>query len=556
MEIPEARTHRRFSVLVLAAAAAIILLPYALIAVPRGDDVSFHLSSWWQITDAWKHGAAYPQWAEMANFGFGEPRFAFYPPLSFIIGAALSHLFGLKYGLLIFVAGCLMLAGFGMLRLARRFVAPPYALAAAVLYLANPYHLLQISRRFALAELLVNALAPWLILTLVNISRTPGSKSPKDAVRTWSAGVPLAVLVALVFLTNIPSAVMACFLVVGWGMVRAASTRRWHEFGIGIGSLLLGAGIAAFHYVPMYLQLPWIQLRKIRPLDLRMELLPSLDGQFLSAMTALLVVLAVCLVFIGWKRRDALRTDLERSLFALALICTLLATVVSLPLWRYVPGLSIVQLPWRWLAWAVAFTVPLMAITLARVSSRTASLVAALALAAAVIWCGAATVYRSGSDGAMNPSFAVIRENLERGAGYRGQPEYKPASANVIADPASAQVPTVDPVTCRTSAPPTSIRALSASGDAERRTYDVEAGEAATLTLRTFLYPRWTARRDGVPVMLAAAPCGAISIALPPGRSHLEMRFAEAPGRRMGVRITLLALLALLGFYVASRRSP
>ena len=155
---------------VLAGACLLAITPFFWWGSPSGHDFEFHMFSWMEVLSQWKHAIVYPRWAALANWGYGEARFLFYPPASWTLGAALGATlpWGMVPGAFCWIA--LTLAGAAMYRLAREWLPAPAALFAAVFYALNPYHLLIVYWRSAYAELLAAALLPLLLLCLLRLN--------------------------------------------------------------------------------------------------------------------------------------------------------------------------------------------------------------------------------------------------------------------------------------------------------------------------------------------------------------------------------------------------
>ena len=201
----------RLHLFLIPIAALIPILPLILHGCSCGHDFDFHILSWFEAARQFAHGNLHPQWAITAAYDAGEPRFVFYPPISWTLGAILGLLMPWTWTPIAYTWIVLTAAGLSLHHLARHFATSTAALLASIFYIANPYMLFTAYERTAYAELLA---AIWIPLLLLAILR--------DHVTIPRIAVP----VALLWLTNAPAAVMSCYALALLTAVRLATTPR------------------------------------------------------------------------------------------------------------------------------------------------------------------------------------------------------------------------------------------------------------------------------------------------------------------------------------------
>ncbi|MDR3746344.1 MAG: hypothetical protein P4K80_09470 [Acidobacteriaceae bacterium] len=413
--------------------ALVAVLPLIFHGASCGHDFDFHLLSWMEAARQFSLGNLHPHWAYTPAYNAGEPRFVFYPPLSWTLGALLglilTHLPHVSEAAawsatpILFTWIALTLSGLTFYRLARSFAGANAALLAAALYLANPYMLFTAYERTAYAELLAAAWIPLLLHAILRRRVT----------------IPrIALPVALLWLTNAPAAVMGTYTLAFLAALRLATeafranrdahtVQRTHEnclsdtarsageesphsvhraklsiiflaLKVAAGTAL-GFALAAFYLVPAAYERRFVQIAMATISGMR------IDANFLfehtgttaddllhdtvlhtasSIAVALLITTALALIAVyllctkqGTSAESGELSD--RSNFPILPLGLLTAGIafllvpISLPIWNHLPQATFLQFPWRLLA----ILAPVCALTLARVFTNLSEKVAA-----------------------------------------------------------------------------------------------------------------------------------------------------------------------------------
>jgi len=575
---------------VLAGCCLVAITPFFWRGSPSGHDFEFHLFSWMEVLGQWKHGIAYPRWAALAYWGYGEPRFLFYPPASWTLGAALG--FALPWtmvpGAYCWIA--LTLAGTAMYRLAREWLPVADALFAAVFYALNPYHLLIVYWRSAYAELLASELLPLLLLCFLRLFL-------RESEPDFRPTLGLSLILAAAWLTNVPAAVMMHYATAGLALVffatvaaRELAHQRSSVWGLKVRrpvvrttlvqtalAMLLGVGLASFYLLPAIYEQGWINIREVlspgvRPQDnFLFTTLPDPDHNRFNLLVSTVAVVEIGVIaFAIWFSRrwrvksaganpsaisgqapsaisgQALDSSVAGSaatvnqspwtLFsALGVFSAVLLLSVSNLFWQHLPELRFMQLPFRWLLSMNAALAMLLAMAAKRWNWTARVLVSAVLLAAVIVagyrfqppWWEKAADIRQMSDAVAD------------GIGYEGTDEYVPAGDDAyelnkslprVSDDRGAEVQSE----------------MLAWGPTERH-FTVHAAAAQNLTVRLFSYPAWEVVVNGKPTATKKTDVtGLIVIPIAAGGSDVRIHFRRTVDRFLGNILSLISLAVLV----------
>jgi len=520
--------------------ALLPLLFYSIIGY-GGHDYRFHVTSWIELHNAWKAHEWTLGWSQWAQYGFGEPRFCFYPPISLLIGAALTFLMPLRFVPAAAVWLVLSLSGLSMYLAAGRLLPREHRLSAAILYMFNPYLVLTIVERFAIAEAWVQALLPLTFLVFYIAA----------AEYRLRFSALLALLLAIGWLTNIPEAIAFFYAFGLLAVVLAIHGRTLRPLVVIAASQAGALALAAFRLVPTFQEKGWIAADALLLYDLRANMLFTRFRPFLIVLLCgLFAFTGLAIAFVAARQR--IRTERAPSalmLCLLTLVCfaVLVQLPVSTPLWNKLPEFRFVLFPFRFLPLLSLATVLLLFSGAISKRLRRAGIV--FLLVQALFPFGAFTRL---FDYQRFPSFDFAVSQWQKG--FEGLREYVPVGV-----PHSRALPKKE-MALQSQGPfayPACQPALLATWPNEKL-LSTSSPVACTLTLNTFYYPFWTAALDGnSPLRVGMNPDGLLAVNVPAGLHRIRLFFAPATRMRaVSGMVSFLALLLVLVSTVFQQRRP
>lgn len=531
------------------------------------SDADLHAHWAQQFLNGMHEGAFYPRWAPESNFRFGSPTFSFYPPFVFFTYAFFWLFSGETTTIMVVsaVAG-LAASGLAMYALSRTLFGIRMSLLCAALYMAAPYHLIDLLQRTAMAE---SWAFLWPPLLLLFAGRARGSAASMAGLALCFAGL---------IITHLPTTVLFTPFLAVYIITRNAIRGEAKSSLRSFAALAVGAAVASFYLAPAIFEQQYVRIDSLRRGWFsvgRNFLFSSTAGEagLNSLVSAVAVSSAViCALYLA-VRRWAKRED-QIFLFSSVggLVAFVLMTKIAGPLWESTDILKKIQFPWRMLSVLTLFSTLSLAASinclLGVAKGRLRATFWTLLVISSLFTLSLSVRVLVVSMAAPEPPPYSLRPEMpyeETIMNYRklfpDNPrmmegnEYRPKTAFFKEAPAFMNIPAGMQDESVLVAFQGEGTATAVEWKPERRIVSVTSASGGRLLLRTFYYPGWRAYDEavGTEVGLGAdQSSGVIALEVGPGNHSLIFRYEGTDWHRTGNVISLAALAALIGLVTAA----
>jgi len=559
----------RLPYILIPVVALVAVLPLIVHGCSCGHDFDFHILSWMEAARQFSHGNLHPHWAYTPAYNAGEPRFVFYPPLSWSIGAILGFVMPWTWTPIVYTWLALTASGLALHRLARDFTTLTAALLAATFYTVNPYMLFTAYERTAYAELLAAAWIPMLLHAIL-----------RDKVTIPRVAIP----VALLWLTNAPAAVMSCYALAFLALFRITHhelelrTQRTRGEARGAGDSILpdalrtvagtalGLGLAAFYILPAAYERRYVQVAMAIIPNMRIQdnflfhhtgdvphdvVLHTASDLALLLLTLTVVAftataLAVVRIIRMSRTGPSHGYRLVAPLATLAAAIALLLTPSTAFIWNHAPEMAFLQFPWRFLAILAAVLSLAAALALIPLRLKPAlGIICSLVIAVALTW-PAYTAFRQACDEEDTVQARVALFHSSQGTDPTD--EYTPATAD------NDSLAHADPGFWLSPNPNAKAPANSMTGPAPAH-LSLNLTTPQTLILNLREYPAWRIMlNQRVVTTREQRDDGLIAIPVPAGLSTLSIGYAQPGDQTIGDILTLASLAVLISLMLRTRK--
>ena len=353
------------SLLVKVALLVLLIIPsfYTLIKpgfFPMQDDLqAFRVQ---QMYECFKDLQIPCRWVPDPGYQYGYPLFNYYPPSVYYLGGLL-HLIGFQIidAVKILFALGYILSALTMFVFLRSLYKDKIAFIGALLYTYVPYKATEVYVRGAMSEFWALVIFPLLFWSSYQFIKTQKLKY-----FIW-----LAVSTSLLLTThNLMSLIF--FPILGiWCLVHIYLEKRWTVLIKILGAGLLGFGLAAFFSLPVIFEGKYVHLESLLGgyFDYRQHFV-DLDQLFISnhwgygssylgpnddlnlsagQIQVFLAVLGLVLSYLNYKKHKSLSL-IYLVVFSVEMLVLFIMHQKSSFIWSFIPILSWLQFPWRFLA--------------------------------------------------------------------------------------------------------------------------------------------------------------------------------------------------------------